>query len=105
MKKFIVVTTTFSEQKDAHNFADIILKERLASCIQITAIESIYWWKNSLEKANEFLCIIKTKKSLYKKLEKRIKEIHSYEVPEIVAIDIKNGSKDYLNWIEKETKK
>lgn len=62
-------------------------------------ILSTYWWKNNLETAEEWLCIIKSKIELYEELEKSIQQIHPYEVPEILAIPVIVGSKDYLGWL------
>lgn len=105
MLKYIQITTTVSKLKNAKEISDRILNEKLASCVQITGpIKSIYWWKNKIEKKEEWLCIIKTKKKLFKIIEKFIKNIHAYEIPEIIATPIINGSMEYLNWIDNEVK-
>ena len=102
--EFIVILTTFDDMDLARKVAKILVEEKLAACVQIANIESFYTWKGKVEDAKEFLCIIKTKKNLYELAEKRIKELHTYEVPQIVAVPIVKGSEDYLSWFEKETR-
>jgi periplasmic divalent cation tolerance protein len=68
-------------------------------------IVSTYWWKDNIETAEEWLCVIKSKKDVYEELEKSIKEIHPYETPEIFALPVVAGSKDYLKWLSNEVKK
>lgn len=97
---FLQVLTTTGTKKEAQKIADVLIKNKLAGCVQIIGlIESHYIWKGKREKTKEFLCIIKTKTSLYKKVEKTIRGNHSYEVPEIVAVPIVASSKDYLKWL------
>ncbi len=104
MVRYIQIVTTVSTKTDAEKIAKFLINKRLAACIQTAGpIKSIYWWKGKIEKTKEWACIIKTRKSLYKKVEKAIKEIHPYEVPEIIAISITEGSKDYLKWLSDET--
>ena len=82
----------------------MILEKRLVSCCQLSNIESMYYWHGKRENTKEVLLKMKTKTELYPEIESTIKATHSYEVPEIVAYDIKNASQEYLNWIELETK-
>jgi len=104
--EFIQVFTTTENEQDAQKIARALVEERLAGCVQIIGpIKSIYWWKENIETAEEWLCIIKTKKRLFEKLEKSIREIHPYETPEILAIPITQASEDYLNWLDRELKK
>ena len=106
MEEYIQVFTTTEKKEDAEKIAKALAEKRLAGCIQIVGpIGSIYWWKDKVETAEEWLCFIKSKKSLYDELEKVIKEIHPYEVPEIIAMPIVRGSKDYLEWLKNELKK
>lgn len=104
MNKYIMVTTTFDNIDEANIVIDILLKEKLVSCCQIVNIKSAYHWKGNIEKTDEFLVQMKTKKSLYKELENKIVELHSYETPQIIAYDITCGYDEYLNWIGNETK-
>jgi len=98
--QFIQVQFTIDNKARAEEIASKLVAEKLAACVQIVGpISSIYRWQEKIEKSNEFLCLIKTEKSHYSILEKRIKELHSYEVPEIISFDIKNIEKNYCNWL------
>lgn len=104
IEKHIQVYTTFKTRKDAERVSDSLLRKRLASCVQIGGpIKSKYWWKNKLKKSNEWFCLVKSRKSLYGKVEREIKKLHPYKNPEIIAMPIVAGSKSYLDWISKET--
>ncbi len=106
MNRYIQVITTVSKKSDTGKIAKYLIDKRLAACIQIAGPrKSIYRWKGKIETIKEWACIIKTRKNLYKKVEKAIKKIHPYEVPEIIAISIAQGSKDYLKWLFDETVK
>ncbi len=100
---YIQVFTTVEKKEDAEKMANVALEKRLAGCVQILGpIKSIYWWKGKIENADEYLCVIKSKKSLYAELEKAIKEIHPYETPEIIAMPIVAGYEGYLKWLDEE---
>ncbi len=102
-RQYIQVFTTTRKKEDAEKIAQTLLKKRLAGCVQIVGpVSSSYWWKNSIESAEEWLCMIKSEKSLYAKLERTIKETHLYETPEITALPIACGSKEYLAWLHQE---
>lgn len=106
LEEYVQVITTTERKKDAERIAKALLEKRLAGCIQIVGpIVSTYWWKGNVETADEWLCFVKSKKDLYEELEKSIKEAHSYETPEIIALPIVKGSKDYLEWLSNELKK
>jgi periplasmic divalent cation tolerance protein len=78
-----------------------LVEEKLAGCVQVVGpISSSYWWKGKIESAQEWLCIIKTRRTLFEKLQKAIRVVHPYEVPEITAISFVTMSKDYLAWLE-----
>jgi len=98
VKPFIVQTTTNS-YKEAKKIAKILLEKQLGACIQISTIDSLYMWKNELCEDKEYLLTIKTKKLHYKKIEREIKENHSYDVPEIIGFHIKKVDKNYKNFI------
>jgi len=105
-QEYIQVFTTTEKKEDAQKIAQRLVEKRLAGCVQIIGpIVSIYRWKDNLEKAEEWLCLIKSEKNLYADLEKTIKEIHPYETPEIIALPIVAGSQDYLDWLSKEVEK
>jgi len=98
VKPFIVQTTTNS-YKEAKKIAKILLEKQLGACIQISTIDSLYMWKNELCEDKEYLLTIKTKKLHYKKIEREIKENHSYDVPEIIALPIKKLDNNYKTFI------
>jgi periplasmic divalent cation tolerance protein len=103
MTNFIQIQTMVPKKSDAKKIADVLVRKKLSACTQVVGpIESVYNWKGRLEKSKEWLVLIKTKKSLYKKAEREIKKAHPYDVPEIIATPIVAGSRAYLNWVEKE---
>ncbi len=98
---FVIVLTTLEKREDGEKIGAALVERRLAACVQILGpITSIYRWKGRVEKSGEFLCLIKTKQSLYSEVEAFLKENHPYEVPQIVAIPISQGSEAYLKWLE-----
>ena len=99
-----MITTTFDNKDEANKISELLLKERLVSCCQISNITSSYHWKGKIEHTEEYLLQMKSKKELYNQIEKIILENHSYETPQLVAYDIIDGYKGYLNWIGEETK-
>ena len=100
---FLQVFTTVPKKSDAEKIAQSLVRRKLSACAQIVGpVESVYNWKGKVEKSKEWLCIIKTKQSLYKKVEKEIQKIHPYELPEVIALPITEGSKKYLSWVSKE---
>ena len=99
-----VVITTVANREDAEAIAGALLAEKLAACVQISAIESLYTWKNALARENEFLLSIKTRTGLYDKVEAAIRARHRYEVPEIIALPILAGAPSYFGWIDEATK-
>jgi len=101
MKPYIQVTTTTETKEEAEKIAQYLVEQKLAACVQITGpIASTYRWKGKVENAQEWLCLIKTWEELYDKVETAIKKLHSYETPEIIAVPIIKGSKEYLHWID-----
>lgn len=100
---YIIVITTTSNKAEAEKIASALLELKICACIQIFPIVSMYHWKGKIEKSAEFQLLIKTTKRCYEKIEKEIKNLHSYETPEIIYTDIKGGSFEYLNWIDCET--
>jgi len=105
-QEYIQIITTTDKKQNAEKIAKTLVEKRLAGCVQILGpIVSTYWWKDNIETAEEWLCFIKSKRELYDELEKVIKEIHPYEIPEIIAISIVAGSKKYLEWLSNELKR
>jgi len=106
MNSYIQVSTTVEKREDARKITEIVVGRRLAACVQVVGpIRSTYWWRGKIEDAEEWLCLMKTRKELYDELEAAIKSVHPYEEPEIIAVPIVEGSKGYLRWIEEETSK
>ena len=102
---YVIAYITTRDQTEARKIGEAVVKERLAACANIIpVIESIYWWKGKLERNKESMLLLKTKKPLASKLIKRIKGIHSYEVPCVDIIPGTEGNKDYFKWIEEVTR-
>jgi len=102
--EFIVVLVTASSSKEGEKIATALVNEKLAACCNIVKdITSIYFWNEKLCKDKEVLILLKTRKEKFEKLRKRIKELHSYDVPEIIALPITLGSEEYLSWVKKST--
>ncbi len=102
---YLVVLITCPDASDGKRIADMLLKERLAACVNILPqARSYFWWAGKIHKADEVLLLVKTKKKLLKELIKKVKQEHQYENPEIIALPIVGGSKEFTGWIEDETK-
>jgi periplasmic divalent cation tolerance protein len=105
LNKYILVLTTVPDEKTGQKIARQLVKEKLSACVTVSAAsQSFYWWQRKISKEKEHVLFIKTKASLFADLEKKIEEVHPYEVPEIIALPFLKGSAKYLNWIERETK-
>jgi periplasmic divalent cation tolerance protein len=99
----IQVMTTTAEKHDAETLSQAVLESRLAACVQISGpIDSRYWWNGRLETASEWLVTIKTRRDLYKKLEKLLLEKHPYDQPEIMATAVVEVSAGYLKWLNEQ---
>jgi len=103
MSKYCIVKTTFPSKKKAKDCAIMLLNNSLAACVQIKKIKSLYKWQGKIENQKEYLVEIKTKLKLYKDVEKFILQNHSYQTPQIVAVDIIKAYDKYLEWIDSET--
>jgi len=100
----LVVFVTAQTEEEAAKIARALVEGQLAGCINIIKpIRSIYSWQGKIEDDAEVLMIVKTQKSLFTSLKNRIKELHSYTVPEIIALPVVAGSEDYLKWLEEVT--
>ena len=97
----IVVLVTCGSAKEARKIARVLVEGRIAACVSMvpSAVESIYRWKGKVESAKEFLLVIKTSRGRFTALQAEVLRLHSYEVPEIVALPIADASRDYLSWI------
>lgn len=96
-----VVLTTTGSQEEARNIANALVRRQLAACVNITGpIESTYRWQGAVENATEWLLIIKTTLAAFDRVRDTIHELHSYELPECILLDVAGGSAEYLNWID-----
>ena len=99
-----VVFATVGSREEAERIAAAVVEERLAACCNLVpGVCSVYRWKGAVHRDDETLMILKTRRSLFESLRARIKSLHSYEVPEIIALPLIAGHADYLNWVEQET--
>jgi periplasmic divalent cation tolerance protein len=106
MNMTVLGFVTTKDAKEAERIANILIENGLAACCNIVpSVKSIYRWKNNIERSNESLIIIKTKKELAEKAVKKIKTEHSYDMPAIEFIDISDGNPDSIEWIKAVTKK
>jgi len=104
MTDFIQVSTAASTRANADRIAKTLVKSRLAACVQILGpVNSSYWWNGKLERATEWLCLIKAQSKDYRRIELAIRKNHPYKVPEILAFPIIAGNKEYLGWVRTET--
>lgn len=104
MTEAIVVMVTCADDAQAERIADCIVQERLAACASIGGhVRSVFRWRGAINRESETLLLMKTRSELFAKLAKRVKELHSYEVPEIIALPIIDGSPDYIAWIMEST--
>ena len=102
--EYIIVFVTVPDSQDGARIGRTVVKEGLAACCNvIPGLRSIYVWKGELNDEAEVLCVFKTRSKLFEPLKSRIKELHGYEVPEIIAVDIKEGLTQYLDWISAST--
>lgn len=102
---YIVILITTSTEKEAQKISDKLLNNKLVACVNIIKnVNSHFWWRKKIESANEILLVAKTKSKLFNEIIKTVKPMHGYDVPEIIALPIIDGNKDYLDWIKKNTK-
>jgi len=94
-----VVFVTVGSQSEATAIASLLIEEKLAACVNLFPVESIYSWEGKIQQEKEWQLLIKTNLAKFPELSARIQEIHSYEVPEIIALPILLGSESHLNWL------
>jgi periplasmic divalent cation tolerance protein len=96
----LLVLVTAPNEDEARRIANALVEERLAACVNIVgAVESVYRWEGQVTTDRETLLIIKTTDERYQELERRVKELHSYTTPEVIAFKIERGSSEYLSWL------
>jgi periplasmic divalent cation tolerance protein len=104
MTDALQIVTTTANKADAERIAQGLVERRLAACVQIGGpIKSCYRWQGQIETAEEWVCTIKTRHSHYGQVEAAIRELHPYEMPEILATPIVAGSQAYLAWLDEQT--
>ncbi len=100
----IVIFITAPGEEEAAGIARSLVESRLAACVNIVRnMRSLYVWQGNIEDDTEVLMIVKTQKKLFKALSKKVRELHSYDVPEIIALPIVDGSEEYLTWLREST--
>jgi len=98
---YIIIYVTVSKPQEAKKIASSLINKKLAACVNIVdRVESLFWWKGKVDSGKEVLMIIKSKKIKLAAIIKEVRSLHSYEVPEIIALPIIAGDKDYLRWID-----
>ncbi|BAU64710.1 divalent cation tolerance protein [Stanieria sp. NIES-3757] len=98
--QYCVVLVTAGSEAQAQEIAQVLLSEKLAACVNIFPVNSLYIWQGELNQDQEWQLLIKTNVNQFDLLAQKIKTLHSYEVPEIIALPIINGLQSYLNWID-----
>jgi periplasmic divalent cation tolerance protein len=98
----IIVLVTCGSKNQARRIARVLVDRRLAACVNVLQahVESIYRWKGKVETAREFLLLIKSSRKRFAALEREVRRLHSYDLPEIIALPIDRGSRPYLAWID-----
>jgi periplasmic divalent cation tolerance protein len=103
MEEFIVVLVTAGSSAEGDRLARALVDEGFAACVnRIQSVRSVYRWQGKVEENEEELLIIKSRRDLFAGLERRVRELHSYSVPEIVALPIVEGSQGYLQWLREQ---
>ncbi len=103
--EFLLVLTTAPDEATAERLARGLTEERLAACVTFSpGCRSFYWWEGKLVAEGEVMLFIKTRGALYEKVEARLKALHPYSVPEVIALPVVRGSDSYLRWLSEETK-
>lgn len=100
----IIILVTTSSPDEAEHIAQVLVEERLAACVQTgLPIQSFFWWENAVQHEPEQLLLIKSTQDKFEELSERVQALHSYDVPEIIALPIVDGSPAYLDWLKQET--
>ncbi|MDR2558751.1 MAG: divalent-cation tolerance protein CutA [Oscillospiraceae bacterium] len=99
MTKYSIIISTFPDKESAKRAAKLLVEKRLAACVQLLPIESLYSWQGKICNESEIMLLIKSKTDLLGEITAAIREIHTYDVPEIVQVPIEGGLSEYLEWI------
>jgi len=99
----IVVLSTCASVEEANRIATELVEKRLAACVNlVSGVRSIYRWKDKLEESQEALLVIKTSRALFESVRIQIEKLHSYELPEVIALPVVDGAEQYLEWMDRE---
>ncbi|MFH1458562.1 MAG: divalent-cation tolerance protein CutA [Candidatus Omnitrophota bacterium] len=98
---YIVILITVSNKEESERIAHELIKNKLVACVNmLEGVTSLFWWEGKIDKAKEVLLVAKSKKEKLAKIIRCVKSLHSYEVPEIIALPIIGGNRAYLKWID-----
>ena len=98
---YVVIFITAKDVDEAKKIARRLLEEKLIACANIlSGVRSLFWWQGKVDDAEEALLIMKTRQRLFPKIRKTVQSLHSYDVPEIIALPLVDGNKEYLHWID-----
>jgi len=100
---YCIISTTTDTKENAEEITQTLLQKKLVACVQSSSVKSSYRWQEKIILADEIQLQMKTKKSLFDRIKKEIETMHTYDVPEIIMLDLLNANDFYLEWIEKET--
>ncbi len=102
--KFVVLLTTAASQAEAERLATVLVEAKLAACVNLFPIHSVYVWQGEIQREPEWQLMIKTRLSLFEEVKAQLDNLHSYELPELIAIPIVDASAAYLNWVGEQVK-
>ena len=100
---FCIITTTTDTKENADVIAQMLLVKKLVACVQSSTIQSTYHWQGDIINSDEILLTMKTKRSLFEKVQTEIEHLHTYDVPEIIMIPLVSANPTYLRWLKEET--
>lgn len=99
---YIIILVTTTNKEEAEKISKALLNEKLVACVNIIGpVSSFFWWQEKIENAEEYMLIMKSHSKLFEKLSEKVKALHSYEVPEIIALPIIKGHKAYVEWLDR----
>jgi periplasmic divalent cation tolerance protein len=102
-RKYIVIFITTRDAAEAEKISKALVEARLAACVNtVNDVSTLFWWKGNMESSKECLLVVKTRDGLLPDIVKSVKKIHSYTIPEIIALPIAGGDQDYFDWIDRE---